>query len=302
MNLRPFRSALLLLAAMNAGACTPLPGSPVSENDASPSIPDHNAPDAENDGSPNVSDHNAPDLEDARNDVLNSADLPDMGSVCERSPERRPSVSVTLSDGTIEDCDTLPWRNIFSRTLTGVVRDDLQDPASRTRLTIGTCAAGCDVVIRTTGSIPFAVPAGAYVEATYYFEKPIVCTQVLRVSNLAEWNGQKNPVSDASSPYLIVSSGTISPAIHVGVADITVASIPADCVPVAQPPRPCGSGFLRSFALRFGHANAAPLALNQAEEAAWSLNGQSLMVRNHQSFDASECDNWFDWGFTIAAR
>jgi len=286
MNIRCFGFALL--AMINAGACGSSPRLSVSENDAAPTSNDpaddaaptsnHAAPD----DAPSSNDP-APDANNDENSTPDASDAPDTSRLCRGSPERRPTIVVTLPDGTREACDGLHRMGAaFNRTLTGVVRDDQQDPSSRNSLTIDTCDSGCDVVVRMTGSIPFAVPAGAYVEATYAFDLPFGCTQVLRISNLPEWNGHKNPVSEASGLYLW--------------------SLPVDCDPVKVQPQPCGSGYLRSYAFRFSHASTTALKLNQTEEAPWSLNGQPFMVRNHESFDPATCDNWFEWGFSIAAR
>jgi hypothetical protein len=300
MTLRPFGFALAVV--MSTGGCGNSPHLPTPASDAS-DISDGSAPDAESDVVPDAPVDDAPPAEKDGPDSGVSVEPPDSDKFCRASSESRPAMTVTLADGTIEGCAGLQrMSDQFHRTFNGVVRDDLHDPTRRNSLTIDTCGGGCNVVVSITGSIPFAIPVGALVEATYSFQLPFSCTQVLRISNLPEWNGQKNPVGDSTSPYLIISSGISSPDAQLAGTGITVQPTPLDCIPVALPPAPCGSGFLRSSALRFSHPSVASITVDQAEEASWSLSGQSFVVRNHRSFSAGTCDNWFDWGFTIAAR
>jgi hypothetical protein len=271
----------LLIVAWFAGGCDHPPDSATPEKDGSSSLADQGASDA----------------------VLDAQDPLDAGPLCPTSPEKRPAIAVTLADGTVESCDGLRrMSDKFERVFSGVVRDDQQNPAMRNAITIDTCSGGCDVVVAFTGSIPFAVPVGALVEVTYLFGLPFQCVQFLRISNLPQWNGQKNPVSDASNSYFIVSSGVDFPNRQLTSTGISVETVPIDCT-FDGGGGPCGTN-LRNYAYRFLHATAAPLTLMQGEQGTWSLRDQTFVVRNHRSFTigVGGCDNWFDWGFSIAAR
>ena len=176
-----------------------------------------------------------------------------------------------------------------------------QEPA----LQIDTCAGGCTVNIGVTKSIPFAIPVGAYVEVAYAFTVArFVCRTFLRISNLPAWNGQPNPVSDTSGPYLIVSANEPTPAPeHLAGTGLSVELVPTGCVVVDGGGHPCGTYLLRTWDYRFSHPSSAPLTVMQGTEQPWLIDGRSFVVRNHQSFVTGACDSDFtNWSFTIAAR
>jgi len=233
-------------------------------------------------------------------------DLPDTGALCQPAYGARPVVTVSLSDGGVEsnNCNSLTGPG-SARTFSGVVRDDQQNPAARTSLTIDTCAGGCTVNVSVTNSIPFAIPVGAYVEVAYSFTSArFVCKTFLRISNLPAWNGQSNPVSDSSDPYLIVSANISTPEPeHLASTGLGIELVPTGCVVVDGGGHPCGTYLLRTWAYQFSHPSSAPVTVMQGTEQPWLINGRSFVVRNQQSFTTGACDSDFtNWSFTIAAR
>jgi hypothetical protein len=154
-----------------------------------------------------------------------------------------------------------------------------------------------------TAAVPFAVPVGALVEVTYLLGLPFLCVQFLRISNLPEWSGQKKPGERCEQFLLQRVEWRRFAQCPTGGTGISVETVASDCIVVDGGGVPCGTN-LQNYAYRFSHAGAAPLTLMQGEEATWSLSDQTFAVRNHRSFriGIGGCDNWLDWGFSIASR
>src|SRR5687768_1461654 len=136
---------------------------------------------------------------------------------CEWTKERL-FLTVTLPDGSIDDCLDVPnpvaiaAPRLVHRMLSGVVRDSSTDSRKSSTVVIDTCVGdagdGCgaqNTVVDVLTPMPFTVPIGAYVEAEYSIEQawPWTCAHVLRISNLPEWNGSKNPIDDVSKTYVV---------------------------------------------------------------------------------------------------
>jgi hypothetical protein len=102
--------------------------------------------------------------------------------------------------------------------------------------------------------------------------------------------------------YLFVSSGTQAPNRELMSTGVTVAVTATDCVVVDGGANPCGVLSLRNYFYEFSHPSSAPIRLEQATQAPWSIEGRPFIVRNHLSYATGECDSNFNWGFSIAAR
>jgi hypothetical protein len=123
------------------------------------------------------------------------------------------------------------------------------------------------------------------------------CTYFLRISNLAEWNGQKNPVSDIDQTYVVASDGLSSAGFKIGSADVSIVAKRLGC---PAPDVTCGPA--DSHVFEFSATGAAPLTVPMGQSLPWTVNGQNLTVRNHRSYASGLCDDYWDWGFTVVPR
>jgi hypothetical protein len=228
-------------------------------------------------------------------------DGPPLG--CNRTSGRI-SVSVTLPDGTIEDCAHLPFDAGFPPPLHRVVRgavNGVRDGGMGPLVTINTCATGCFASIALTGVTDVVIPMGAYVEAEYWVTKSWACIQFLRISNLPEWNGEKNPVNDTNKIYLIASDGLRDPNVQLAVTGITADTNPLSCT--ADAVISCGSTTATgNYAWKFSHSSSTPTTMAMGENARlWGVNGQNLVIANYRSYESGLCDDYWNWAFTMWA-
>jgi hypothetical protein len=219
-------------------------------------------------------------------------------------------IAAHLPDGTVESCGKLPrdaagWptaHRIFSGVVTAVATTD--GGAGRA-VALDTCAGdGCgpsNVVFDVTGPVTFDIPVGAYVEAEYSLEQPFGCTQFLRLSNLPEWNGKKNPISDSSKLYVIASDGLRIPNKELAPVGVSTELLPLGCVVDAGPS--CSPGAtVDDYVFRFSRANEPPLTVAMGQTRPWTIGGQEVLVKNLRSYQTTWCDDYWNWAFTFVGK
>jgi hypothetical protein len=218
------------------------------------------------------------------------------------------SVTVHLPDGTTEDCfsfhpDAGPSPK-FHRVIRGVVPYDLiGEGGSNSSVVINTCGgdAGCtfeNAVIHVRSQLPFHIPVGAFVEAEYWVERPWACTSLLRISNLPEWNGRTNPVSNIAKTYVIAADGRDTSPIT---AATGITATPARLNCPVEAGTGCGGSPMAvdSYAYLFSADGAPPLTARMGQTISWTARGQILRSRNHRSYQSGLCDDYFNWSYSV---
>jgi hypothetical protein len=301
------RNPLLVMTALGLAACSDKPD-PIPQADAEPdaattpdvrttpdvgSDHDATAPDVGVDG-----DVNAP--EDAR---LDRPSRPDGAAFTCDIPRVRTafSLSATLPDGTTHRCDALPADAAGSlhRTFSGVVRSVTATMPDNYAITIDTCVGDActpqNVVFAVTSPTALTLPSNAFVETEYWIEQSHECSYALRFSNLPEWNGQKNPVSDVMKLHFFASHGFTDPKTQTAAIGVGVAVLGLGC----QPDAGRGGGvFLPpdTYVFLFSH-NGNTVTLPTGESMPFVVNNQTLRVTNLRSFQLDDYDNYWNWEF-----
>jgi len=226
---------------------------------------------------------------------------------CEWTHERL-SFAVTLPGG-IHDCPRLPTDGgrqlAMHELLSGVVRANTTHAGTSSVLTIDTCVSdGCGAQIATIDvktPTPFTVPVGAYVEAEYWIEPSFMCTYFLRISNLPEWNGRKNPISDVAKTYLVASDGFSAPTSKMASTGIAVSPTRLGCA--TRDGGSCGTQVpLDSYTFEFSASGSPALTVPMGQSLPWVVSGQNVIVRNHRSYESGKCDDYWNWAFTILGQ
>ncbi|HMI88135.1 MAG TPA: hypothetical protein VK550_28820 [Polyangiaceae bacterium] len=236
---------------------------------------------------------------------LSDSDGPPLS--CDSTHERL-ALTVTVPGGGIQRCADLVIDGgpaTVHQLLSGVVRASSSDAgSSSSSVTIDTCVGdGCAAqlfVIRVDTPTPFTIPVGAYVEAEYWMAMSHECTQLLRISNLAEWNGQTNPVSTVNKTYLVASDGSSDPNAKMVTTGIGVSPKRLDC---PADDASCGTPMpVGAYAFEFSASGSASLTVTMGQSLAWTGNGQNFVVRNHRSYQSGLCDDDWNWAFSIVGQ
>jgi hypothetical protein len=268
--------------------------SDANDGDAGP------APDG--DGGQPDSDVATPDSDVATPD----SDAPPLS--CERTQERL-SFNVTFTaTSDIHECThggpTDGGPRTLHGVLSGVVRLPSTDAGTGSAVTIDMCTSdGCGAqlaTIKVETPTPFTVPVGALVEAEYWIERSFQCSYHLRISNLPEWNGRTNPISDVAKTYVVASDGFSNPTSKMAATGIAVSPKRLGC---PSPDGLCG-GILPvdNYVFEFSASAGAPLTVPMGQSLPMLVNGQNLVARNHRSYESGFCDDYWNWSFTILGQ
>jgi hypothetical protein len=259
-------------------------------------------------------------VRDSIDEIVDDAGPP----VCDWTHERIAITVMLAGSGDIHDCAHLPheagvWPRIHG-LLSGVVRDSSVDAAGTglSQVIIGAfaftpsvcgdsgTASGCgptNTLISVETPTPFALPVGAFVEAEYWIaQAPFACTQLLRISNLPEWNGQPNPVSDVAKTYVIASDGIANPSADIASTGITVTPSRLGCVTDAGPGCITMPAAVDSYAFQFSAAGSPSLVVGMGQSRSWRVNGQEMVVRNLRSYESGFCDDYWNWAFILVGQ
>jgi len=295
-----------MMTALALAACSAKPD-PIPQGDAAPDV--HTTPDAPTAEEGSDRDPTMPDVgvakdvngsEDAPSDRPPLPDGPDF--TCEFPRVRNPfTLSAILPDGTSDRCGALPTDAGFPlhRTLSGVVRSVTATPSDNYAVTIDTCVGDActpqNVVFAITSPTALTLPIHSFVETEYWIAQSHDCSYALRFSNLPEWNGQKNPVSDVSKLHFFASHGFDDPRAQTAAIGVSVALLPLGCKPDAG--RGCGGRLPQdTYVFQFSHGGNT-LTLPMGQSMPFVIGNQTLRATNLRSFQSDGCDDYWNWEF-----
>jgi hypothetical protein len=221
---------------------------------------------------------------------------------CARTAERV-SFTVQIPGGAIHSCANTPTDGGFPRTLhavwSGVVLRTSTEAGPISTVMIDTCTSdsGCGaqiVTIQVETPAFFLIPFGSYVLVEYFIEQSFECTHFLRIANLSEWNGRKNPVSDVARTFLVVSDGYSNPGTKMAATGLTISPKALGCV--VPDGGGCGSSLpVDNYALEFSVSGGPPILVPMGIVYDWF----GYRVWNHRSYQSGLCDDYWNWAFTI---
>jgi hypothetical protein len=236
--------------------------------------------------------------------------LPDATATCfpgiKVSPTRF-KFSTTLPDGAMDRCWLTSDGGLtmdVHRTVSGVVRSMSSTGPERYALTIDTCVGDAcgpqNAVFDMTSPVPFTLPTGAFVEADYWIAQSHECSYFVRVSNLPELGGVKNPVSNTSKIYFLVSNGYVNPAMQMAPVGVTVDLLGLRC-PAYDGGRGCAAVPIDTYAFKFTQSGS-DLTVAMGQSLPWTVNGQNMLVENLRSYQDELCDDDWNWSFVFQDR
>ncbi|HMJ50417.1 MAG TPA: hypothetical protein VK540_00015 [Polyangiaceae bacterium] len=210
--------------------------------------------------------------------------------------------TATLPTGALDRCDSVSLS--VHRTVSGVLRSVTSSAADTYAVTIDTCTgdacAAQNVVLDILSTTPLSLPVGAFVEADYWMVPSHTCSYFLRFSNLPEFNGQKNPISDSSKLYFIFSDGFFNSSAQLAPVGVGLSLSRLWCPREGNFPDPPQHP-VDTYVYQFSH-NGNDLLLAVGESATFTVNGQSVLVKNLRSYQPAAYDDYWNWTYTLLGQ
>jgi hypothetical protein len=120
------------------------------------------------------------------------------------------------------------------------------------------------------------------------------CQQTLEITTADPTDGSTSPAPAGQLLLAVVDGGEAFAG-----APYVVERVPLGC----SSERACGIPAPDDYAFDFKSATAAdsPLRVYMGETATWTSGGKPFTVRNLRSFQTADCDDYWNWAYTIYA-
>ena len=224
-------------------------------------------------------------------------DQPDAGH-CGRT-DGAASVVVHLPDGSEVSCNhstdggpgSMPQPGVWTGRVTG---------SDATSLAVEVCAAGAGCVPNTlrvearAPGLDLSQFPRAWVRVRAEVSRFRVCQQTLEITTADPTDGSPSQSPGGQLLLAVVDGG----AAFAG-APYVVDRVPLGC----SSERACGSPAPDDYAFDFKSASGADASLRvyMGETATWTSGGKPFTVRNLRSFQSGDCDDYWNWAYTIYA-